>query len=134
MKSKLLITLIGVVAIQFCSADTLDDKIKAYNMISEALPKLESQLELVKSSIAVAEEKISKNSSSPRVQELFKSQLEKLEDQKESVLEKIDQLNAILVELKNDPEVGGLIEGEESTREMKQKLDRASSALSEVNN
>jgi hypothetical protein len=112
-------------------ANTDGDKFKAYEIIGEALPKLDGQLVAINSAIDVAENKISESSSSV-VKELFQSQLDKMEDQKESIEAKIAQLTSIIDELKKDPEVGSLIEGQEANRKMQQQLDKATSLLPKV--
>ncbi len=133
MKKNPISALILLFFINFAVGETSDEKLRAYSMIVESLPKLESQLELINKSISVAEEKIQKTSS-PAVKDLFASQLEKLEDQKELVESRATKLTSVLEELKKDPDIGSLIESQEATRQMKLKLDEASSILSETTN
>ena len=133
MKKTTFFALFLLIFLKFAPGETSDEKLRAYSMIVETLPKLESQLELINKSIIVAEEKIQKTSS-PAVKDLFKSQLEKLEDQKELVEGRAKKLTSVLEELKKDSEIGSLIESQEATRAVKQKLNKASSILSEITN
>jgi hypothetical protein len=133
MKKTTFLALFLLIFLNFALGETSDEKLRAYSMIVETLSKLESQLELINKSITVAEEKIQKTSSLA-VKDLFKSQLEKLEDQKELVEGRAKKLTSVLEELKNDPEIGSLIESQEATRAIKQKLDKASSTLSDITN
>jgi chromosome segregation ATPase len=118
-------------------AETVDEKLGAYSLIVEALPKLESQLDLINESIDLAEEKIKSNQTraaqghagGKAVVELFREQLESLEGQKEEADSQLNKLNAILSDLKKDPEVGSVIVANEATRQLKQKLDKASARL-----
>jgi hypothetical protein len=131
MKKNTFSALLLLFFINFAVGETSDEKLRAYSMIVESLPKLQSQLELINKSISVAEEKIKKTSSTA-VKDLFASQLEKLEDQKELVESRTKKLTSVLEELKKDPDIGSLVESQEATREMKLKLDKASSILSET--
>jgi len=131
MKKNTFSALLVLFFINFAVGETSDEKLRAYSMIVESLPKLQSQLELINKSISVAEEKIKKTSSTA-VKDLFASQLEKLEDQKELVESRTKKLTSVLEELKKDPDIGSLVESQEATREMKLKLDKASSILSET--
>jgi uncharacterized protein (UPF0147 family) len=133
MKKTTFLALFLLIFLNFALGETSDEKLRAYSMIVETLSKLESQLELINKSITVAEEKIQKTSSLA-VKNLFKSQLEKLEDQKELVEGRAKKLTSVLEELKNDPEIGSLIESQEATRAIKQKLDKVSSTLSDITN
>ena len=112
-------------------ADSVEEKIEAYKMIAQVLPQLESQLDKLTKSIEFAEAKI-KSSQSEAMKNLFQGELDKMETQKETIESKIGQLNSIIDELKKDPEVGSLIKGEEATRDLKQKLDKASALLPKI--
>jgi predicted nucleic acid-binding Zn-ribbon protein len=112
-------------------ADSVEEKLEAYKMVIQVLPQLEAQLEKVDSSIEFAEEKI-KSSKSEAMKNLFAGELDKMEDQKESIELKVAQLTSIIDELKKDPEVGTLIEGQEGNRKMEQQLDKATSLLPKV--
>ena len=112
-------------------ADSVEEKIEAYKMVAQVLPQLESQLDKLTKSIEFAEAKI-KSSQSEAMKNLFQGELDKMETQKETIESKIGQLNSIIDELKKDPEVGSLIKGEEATRDLKQKLDKASALLPKI--
>lgn len=109
-------------------AEGVEEKMEAYHMIVGVLPQLETQLDKLNTSIDFAESKI-KSSQSPAMKNLFQGELDKMEDQKEDLDGKISNLQNIIKELKKDPEVGSLIEGEEATRQLKQKLQKAASLL-----
>lgn len=108
--------------------ESIEEKLEAYKMVAEVLPQLESQLVKLNTSISFAEEKI-KTSKTDAMKNLFESELEKMEDQKESVESNIQKLTSVVDELAKDPEVGSLIEGEEAARKLKQKLDKATNLL-----
>jgi predicted nucleic acid-binding Zn-ribbon protein len=112
-------------------ADSMDDKLQAYKMVVKVLPQLESQLDKLNSSIEFAEGKV-KSSKSEAMKNLFEAELDKMEDQKESIESKINQLTSIVDELKKDPEIGSLIEGEEANRVMKQQLDKATRLIPNI--
>jgi predicted nucleic acid-binding Zn-ribbon protein len=112
-------------------ADSVEEKMEAYKMVAQVLPQLENQLDKLTKSIDFAEAKI-KSSQSEAMKNLFQGELDKMENQKETIESKINQLTSIINELKKDPEVGSLINGEEATRDLKQKLDKASALLPKV--
>jgi predicted nucleic acid-binding Zn-ribbon protein len=112
-------------------AESTEEKLEAYNMVVGVLPQLESQLDKLNTSISFAEEKI-KTSKTEAMKNLFETELEKMEDQKESVESNIQKLTSVVDELVKDPEVGSLIEGEEAARKLKQKLDKATNLLPKV--
>jgi predicted nucleic acid-binding Zn-ribbon protein len=113
------------------NADSIEEKIEAYKMVAQVLPQLESQLDKLNKSIEFAEAKI-KSSQSEAMKNLFQGELDKMENQKETIESKVGQLTSIIDELKKDSEVGSLIKGEEATRDLKQKLDRASALLPKI--
>ena len=112
-------------------AESTEEKLEAYNMVVGVLPQLESQLDKLNTSISFAEEKI-KTSKTEAMKNLFETELEKMEDQKESVESNIQKLTSVVDEFVKDPEVGSLIEGEEAARKLKQKLDKATNLLPKV--
>ncbi len=112
-------------------AESAEEKLEAYKMVAGVLPQLESQLDKLNTSISFAEEKI-KTSKTEAMKNLFESEFEKMEDQKESVESNIQKLTSVVDELSKDPEVGSLIEGEEAARKLKQKLDKATNLLPKV--
>lgn len=112
-------------------AESAEEKLEAYKMVAGVLPQLESQLDKLNTSISFAEEKI-KTSKTEAMKNLFESELEKMEDQKESVESNIQKLTSVVDELAKDPEVGSLIEGEEAARKLKHQLDKATNLLPKV--
>ena len=113
------------------AADDTEKKLETYRAVTRVLPQLEIQLIKLNDSITFAEEK-TKSAKSDAMKKLFEDQLEKMEDQKESVESNIQKLTSVIEELSKDPEVGSLIEGEEATRKLKQKLDKATTLLPKV--
>jgi predicted nucleic acid-binding Zn-ribbon protein len=132
MKLRLLIlgVFLGISMFQL-QADSVEEKLEAYKMVIQVLPQLEAQLDKVDSSIEFAERKI-KSSKSEAMKNLFSGELDKMQDQKESIESKIVQLTSIIDELMKDPDVGSLINGQEANRKMEQQLDKATSLIPKV--
>lgn len=134
------LSLVFLFNVYLIQAEDANGKLEAYNLVSEALNKLESQLDLINESISLAEDKIKINQSKaaqghsgPKaVVELFKEQLGNLESQKDEIDSQVKTLNKFLEDLKKDPEVGSIIVGQEANRMIKNKLDKASSLLPKI--
>lgn len=119
------------------SADDGAAKIQAYKLAVQTITTLNGQLALVQKSIDQVRAKVQSLqeqvedgiASSKPLLEMYRKQLDSLEDSKDEADGKLKELKAIVEQLKKDPEVGAEISADEGLREMTTKLDEASNIL-----
>lgn len=119
------------------SADDGAAKIQAYKLAVQTITTLNGQLALVQKSIDQVRGKVQNLqeqvedgiATSKPLLEMYRKQLDSLEDSKDEADGKLKELKAIVEQLKKDPEVGAEITADEGLREMTTKLDEASNIL-----
>jgi len=117
--------------------DSPDDKLTAYKMASSIREQLESLIEQNQKAISVLDDKAkyykpSASSGDPtanKILEGFEDQKEKLTDRLESSEKKLKDINGIISQLKNDPDVGSLVSAQETSNDINKKLNEASTLL-----
>ena len=122
------------------SANDIADKIQAYKLAVQTTTTLNEQLVLVQKAINQVQAKVQSLqeqvedgiASSKPVLEMYRKQLDSLEDSKDEADGKLKELKAIVDQLKKDPEVGAEISADEGLREMTTKLDEASDILQQT--
>lgn len=122
------------------SVNDIADKIQAYKLAVQTTTTLNEQLVLVQKAINQVQAKVQSLqeqvedgiASSKPLLEMYRKQLDSLEDSKDEADGKLKELKAIVDQLKKDPEVGAEISADEGLREMTTKLDEASDILQQT--
>lgn len=122
------------------SVNDIADKIQAYKLAVQTTTTLDEQLVLVQKAINQVQAKVQSLqeqvedgiASSKPLLEMYRKQLDSLEDSKDEADGKLKELKAIVDQLKKDPEVGAEISADEGLREMTTKLDEASDILQQT--
>lgn len=122
------------------SVNDFADKIQAYKLAVQTTTTLNEQLVLVQKAINQVQAKVQSLqeqvedgiASSKPLLEMYRKQLDSLEDSKDEADGKLKELKAIVDQLKKDPEVGAEISADEGLREMTTKLDEASDILQQT--
>lgn len=122
------------------SVNDFADKIQAYKLAVQTTTTLNEQLVLVQKAINKVQAKVQSLqeqvedgiASSKPLLEMYRKQLDSLEDSKDEADGKLKELKAIVDQLKKDPEVGAEISADEGLREMTTKLDEASDILQQT--
>lgn len=119
------------------SNDDSAAKIQAYKLAVQTIAKLNDQLALVQKSIDQAADKVKKLqeqvdsgiTSSKTLLEMYRKQLDSLEESKDQADAKLKELQGIVDQLKKDPDVGPEVSADEGLRDMSGKLKQASDIL-----
>jgi conjugal transfer/entry exclusion protein len=122
------------------SVNDIADKIQAYKLAVQTTTTLNEQLVLVQKAINQVQAKVQSLqeqvedgiASSKPLLEMYRKQLDSLEDSKDEADGKLKELKAIVDQLKKDPEVGAEISADEGLRDMTIKLDEASDILQQT--
>jgi len=122
------------------SVNDIAEKIQAYKLAVQTTTTLNEQLVLVQKAINQVQAKVQSLqeqvedgiASSKPLLEMYRKQLDSLEDSKDEADGKLKELKAIVDQLKKDPEVGAEISADEGLREMTTKLDEASDILQQT--
>ncbi len=112
-------------------------KIQAYKLAVQTIGTLNDQLALVQKSIYQIAAKVKSLqeqvdegvASSKPLLDMYRKQLDALEDSKDQADGKLNQLKGIVEQLKQDPDVGAEVTADEGLREMGAKLQEASGIL-----
>ena len=131
------VLLLSVSALDAQSTDDGAAKIQAYKLAVQTITALNGQLALVQKSIDQVRAKVDGLqeqveegiASSKPLLEMYRKQLDSLEDSKDEADGKLKELRGIVDQLKKDPEVGAEISADEGLREMTTKLEEASDIL-----
>lgn len=112
-------------------------KIQAYKLATQTISTLNDQMGLVQKSIDQVGAKVKSLqeqvddgvASSKPLLEMYRKQLDALEDSKDQADGKLKELKGIVEQLKKDPDVGAEVTADEGLREMSTKLQEASGIL-----
>lgn len=112
-------------------------KIQAYKLATQTISTLNDQMALVQKSIDQVGAKVKSLqeqvddgiASSKPLLEMYRKQLDALEDSKDQADGKLKELKGIVEQLKKDPDVGAEVTADEGLREMSTKLQEASGIL-----